>query len=273
MLRGGFLGFLIFLACRLVAGEPVTPLAQAHSHNDYLRRRPLLDALDQGFCGVEADVFLVGGDLLVAHNRKDVRPDFTLRRGYLEPLAQRVRTRSGVFAQPETRLLLLIDIKEEGEAVYPVLKRQLEPFADILTRFGPDGVNTGAVTVVVSGDRPVARIQADADRLCAVDGRLAQLDDGSSPVLYPLVSESWPFAWRGGGPMPEAQASRMKALVEKAHAQGRKVRFWGGPDALPGWEAQRNAGVDILNTDHLPELGAFLRGEPQPRKGAVEESQ
>ena len=30
-----------------------------HAHNDYLHSRPLLDALDQGFDSVEADVFLV----------------------------------------------------------------------------------------------------------------------------------------------------------------------------------------------------------------------
>jgi hypothetical protein len=59
-----------------VAHAVVKPLSEAHSHNDYLHRRPLLDALEQGFCGVEADVFLVDGDLLVAHDRKDVNLNY-----------------------------------------------------------------------------------------------------------------------------------------------------------------------------------------------------
>ena len=52
----------------------VTPLRQAHAHNDYEHVRPLHDALDHGFTSVEADIFLVDGDLLVAHDPEDVDP-------------------------------------------------------------------------------------------------------------------------------------------------------------------------------------------------------
>ena len=50
--------------------EDVLPLAKAHAHNDYEHTRPLLDALDHGFTSVESDVWLVNGELLVAHIRK-----------------------------------------------------------------------------------------------------------------------------------------------------------------------------------------------------------
>ncbi|HET6325009.1 MAG TPA: hypothetical protein VFG04_09940, partial [Planctomycetaceae bacterium] len=49
-----------------LAAEP-TPLIRAHAHNDYEHKRPLFDALDQGLCSVEADIFLVDGQLLVGH--------------------------------------------------------------------------------------------------------------------------------------------------------------------------------------------------------------
>ena len=42
----------------LNAEESSKPLGQAHAHNDYYHKRPLLDALSHGFCSVEADVFL-----------------------------------------------------------------------------------------------------------------------------------------------------------------------------------------------------------------------
>src|SRR5712692_10174041 len=45
----------------------IVPLKHAHAHNDYEHKRPLLDALDHGFCSVEADVFLDGDALLVGH--------------------------------------------------------------------------------------------------------------------------------------------------------------------------------------------------------------
>ena len=78
------------------AAEPV-PLLHAHAHNDYEHARPLAEALERGFCSVEADVYLVEGRLLVAHDRKDVKPERTLASLYLDPLRDRVRRGGGKF--------------------------------------------------------------------------------------------------------------------------------------------------------------------------------
>src|ERR1043165_1062303 len=67
------------------AAEPlVRPLIQAHAHNDYEHTRPLWDALAQGFCSVEADIHLVDGKLLVAHDARDVNSERTLEKLYLD---------------------------------------------------------------------------------------------------------------------------------------------------------------------------------------------
>src|SRR5689334_17418060 len=50
-------------------------LYYGHSHNDYRQKHPLTDALRLGYLSIEADVFLVDGDLLVAHEREECRPD------------------------------------------------------------------------------------------------------------------------------------------------------------------------------------------------------
>src|SRR2546426_4129702 len=71
------------------------PLVRAHAHNDYEHARPLLDALDHGFCSIEADVWLVEGKLLVAHDRNKVKPDRTLQALYLDPMRERVRRNGG----------------------------------------------------------------------------------------------------------------------------------------------------------------------------------
>src|SRR6185295_14563982 len=80
-------------AATCCASEGVTakPLPQAHAHNDYEHARPLLDALDHGFCSVEADIWLTPDGLLVAHDRKDLKPARTLEALYLDPLRERVK--------------------------------------------------------------------------------------------------------------------------------------------------------------------------------------
>ena len=70
-------------------------LVNAHAHNDYLHPRPLLDALEQGFGSVEADVFLVDGKLLVAHSILEIRHERTLEDLYLKPLAARCDSNGG----------------------------------------------------------------------------------------------------------------------------------------------------------------------------------
>jgi hypothetical protein len=69
----------------------MTPLPRAHPHNDYWRKRPLQDALECGFCSVEADTFLVGDQLLVGHDPHELRPERTLESLYLAPLRERAR--------------------------------------------------------------------------------------------------------------------------------------------------------------------------------------
>src|SRR5882724_4727485 len=75
-------------------GSP-KPLVHAHAHNDYEHPRPLLDALDHGFCSVEADIFLVDGLLLVAQYRKGLKPERTLQALYLDPLKKRALENGG----------------------------------------------------------------------------------------------------------------------------------------------------------------------------------
>jgi hypothetical protein len=273
VLMCGVLGLL--LAAHSSAAE-VRPLVQAHSHNDYEQKRPLLEALDYGFCSVEADVYLVEGQLWVAHDRKDLKPERTLKSLYLEPLAERVRNRVGIFADPQARLMLLVDVKGQGAEVYQRLKTELAPYAPMLTRFRDTGVVTGAVTVVLSGDRAWDLARADRDRWCALDGRMSDLTNaapagvaGSSrppASLVPLVSESWRtlFRWDGDGEMSASDKARLKGLVSQAHAQGRKIRFWALPDRPEAWKVCQDAGVDLINTDKIPALSAFLQGQPLP---------
>jgi hypothetical protein len=220
----------------------------------------LLDALDHGFCSVEADIYLIDGKLLVAHNRSDVRPERTLQALYLDPLRERVRRNGGRVFKDGPPVLLLIDVKSEPEATYVLLRQVLQDYASMLTRFSQESISTGAVTVIISGNRARQILASEPTRLAAMDGRPEDLDGHAPKSLIPLVSEDWKrlFAWRGTGPFPEEQRVKLKALTEKAHEQGRKIRFWGTADTPPVWSELLNAGVDLINADDLSGLREFL---------------
>jgi glycerophosphoryl diester phosphodiesterase len=241
------------------------PLPCAHSHNDYEHERPLLDALEQGFCSVEADIHLVNGRLLVAHDRVSVKPERTLERLYLEPLRERVQKHGGRVYQNGPPILLLIDLKSEAEATYRVLHETLQRYEGMLTKFTKDRTETNAVTVVISGNRPRELMLSQTVRYAGFDGRLPDLETNANSHFIPLVSDNWRtvFKWRGMGLMPEDEQNQLREIVSKAHAKGMKIRFWGAPDRPEIWEASWKAGVDLINTDDLKGLRDFLIRAPR----------
>lgn len=250
------------------SGASPSPLPRAHAHNDYLHPRPLLDALDQGFTGVEADVYLVNGRLLVAHDLADVRPERTLEALYLNPLAERVRTNGGFVYDRDTEFTLLVDIKANPEGCYAVLRGLLDRQPSLFTRFTNTNRTRGPITVILSGERPITQVRSEPMRRCAIDGRLSDLDTNPSPFLIPLVSESWrpTFSWFREERLTESDRQRLRALVQRAHDQGRRIRFWGVQDQPYAWRELNEAGVDMLNTDRLADLRNFLMSPASRRR-------
>lgn len=244
--------------------ESARPLPNAHAHNDYEHPRPLLDALDHGFCSVEADVYLVDGQLLVAHDRVDVSAERTLQALYLDPLKERVANRGGVFGRESPSLTLLIDIKSEGAETFAVLRELLSQYADMLTVVEDDRIEQKAVTIVISGNRPVQEIAAMNPRYAAMDGRLADLGGDVPSHFMPLVSDHWlrHFRWQGDGPMPEEEQRQLRKFVRQAHQEQRQVRFWATPEDPAVWAELLDAGVDFIGTDELEKLSAFLNSRP-----------
>jgi hypothetical protein len=238
------------------------PLENAHSHNDYWRARPLTDALDRGFCSVEADVFLVDGALLVGHAREELAAGKTLESLYLAPLAARVRENGGSVHRGGKRFFLLIDIKGDAAATYATLREVLSKYSELLTTVENGEVRPGAVTVVISGNRPTIDKNDMAPRYAGLDGRTSDLASDVPAHLMPMISDNWTsqFRWTGNGPMPESLRAKLQEIVTKAHASGRVVRFWATPENEHVWRELRSAGVDLINTDQLDRLAAFLRG-------------
>lgn len=253
---------LISLACAAtLTAEPVAPLPRAHAHNDYRHQRPLLDALDQGFCSVEADIFLVDGVFLVGHGKSELRPDRTLESLYLKPLAARVQANKGSVYPKKERFILLIDIKSDGDKAYPILDQLLSRYQHLFTAQLNGTSRPGPIMAILSGNRPRALMEADQSRYCFYDGRASDLGTLAPPSLLPLVSDNWRnhFKWRGSGDIPADELAKLVAFVTRTHKENRLLRFWAVPDNAKCWKVLHEAGVDLINTDKLSELATFLR--------------
>ena len=242
----------------------VKPLPQAHAHNDYEHTRPLLDALDNRFNEVEADVFLIDGELYVSH----IRPLFkdssrTLRNLYLRPLRARIQQNKGwVYAGHQQLFYLMIDFKTQGDSTYKVLQAQLQEFEAILAQTNdPAEKPIKPVKVFISGNRPnITQILRDTAALAALDGRPGDLGQGIPNTYMPVVSLPYRevLQWRGRGKAPYNKVPELKQLIEKTHQEGKKLRLWGMPDNPKVWAFLLEMGIDLINTDKLEPFRLFM---------------
>jgi hypothetical protein len=254
----------LFIGCAFRNGENRVVLP-AHAHNDYFHERPLLDALECGFRSIEADVYSVGDSLFVAHDAPQVKPGRTLRKLYLDPLKKVIRQNNGSVYGDGSTLILFVDIKDDGLRTYKLLHAILTDYHDLLTQYEHDSVRQGAITVIVSGNRPKEYMQKQELRYAGYDGRTGDLDSGLPSSFMPVISDNWNnlFSWKGEGEMPVDEKERLKMIVDKTHENGSILRFWATPDK-PGaereavWEVLSNAGVDLIGSDDLKGLQSWL---------------
>jgi hypothetical protein len=238
--------------------QPATPLP--HAHNDYMHERPLLDALANGFSSVEADVFLVNGELLIGHDQSQLRPGKTLTALYLEPLSQRIKAQGGRVQKDAETFYLLIDFKTDGETTYTALKNQLKPYHSLLSAFDDSTTKINALTIIISGNRPKSTMAKESQRWVGYDGRVSDLANKPNRHLIPWISDNWRshFRWDGRGNMPAEEQRKLESLVQQVHANGQMLRLWAVPDTPASWTVQQNAGVDFINSDRLEDLAKFL---------------
>ncbi|KAK7964003.1 hypothetical protein PG988_010977 [Apiospora saccharicola] len=247
---------------------------RCHSHNDYLRPHPLFSALAAGCIGVEADVFLSddGQDLLIGHDRASLSNDKTLRSMYLSPLLEMLRHRNpggvqqshnssinqagqGIYRMsPQTSLVLLIDVKEKPDVVWPMVIRQLEQLRDgrFLTRYETlaetgSTLLSGALTVVGSGDLDLDTLIAaygarplNANRSfygahdTFLDAPLTSLEAGgpgnygTSNSYYASTSFQASVGSARFG-LSNEQRRKVRAQVHTARQKGLMARYWGYP--------------------------------------------
>jgi len=255
---------------RYVSEPAIAPVDHTHAHNDYEHKHPLFDALRNGFVSLESDIYQGGdNDLYVAHMPWQIRDDRTLASLYLEPLKQIVAQNGSVYRGSQKSLILLIDVKSLGDEVHEILQKQLEDYKDILTSYDEHGNKTErAVTVLKTGYRPSSDYKHKKTSYYEYEGRFSdKIGYGVCDGLNaPVVSGKWSdeLEWDGKGQFPADQKKKLRNIVLRFHKNSKEVRLWDIPDKEIVWKEVRDAGVDFINTDRLPELHYYLTKQNSP---------
>ena len=246
---------LLLLLSTVVVGQPVSySTANAHSHNDYEQRVPLTTAYNEMFGSIEADIFWVNGELLVAHKQEEQVTHRTLEDLYLKPMQTYVEKNKGyIYADTSRRLQFMIDLKTNGDTTLGTLVELLKKY--------PALTNCATLKIAISGNRPEVNTWPAYPSFIWFDGELQK--EYSTNALTRIVMLSGEFkkytTWRGKGELSAAQRDTLQQVISWAHTLGKPVRFWGAPDTKNTWQQLMGLKVDYINTDKIKALSGFIR--------------
>ena len=249
-----FLFLSILLSINTLAQQKHYTVADAHAHNDYMHPVPFYTAWNAGFGSIEADVFPVNGVLLVSHSKKALNPKRTLDSLYLNPLLKELQK------NPGRKVNLLIDIKENYKPALQILLQELEPLKKYLSS---DFNSTKPVTILISGERPPPSEYKNYPRYIFFDDDLRLVHTPAEWKRIGLVSLSFErySHWNGEGNLPDSDRNVVAHVIDSVHNAGKKIRFWAAPDNENSWVTQMKLGADVIGTDKIHQLSAFLSRE------------
>ncbi len=235
------------------------PLAHAHAHNDYRQKKPLLEALENGFTSIEIDVYSHKKRLVVSHLKWNLNRKPSLEELYLIPLQKRIAENGGtVYFGDSTPVILMIDLKQDKGELYQLLKDQLPLYLDLFERNRAGKKQWGPLKIILSGRPPLDRLLVDSPDFLAVDGYLDALRPELGKALRPRASASFKkhAKWHKKRGLSPADRQKLADLVKAAQNLGIKTRFWATPNDPRLWKILLDMGVDWINVD---DLGGFKR--------------
>jgi hypothetical protein len=254
-----FLTLLAAISFQLKAQIKNIPVA--HAHNDYKHRLPLLDAIANGFCSVEADIFYRSGKFLVAHTTFGIRKKNTLQRLYLEPLSKLIKSNNDkIYSDLNTEFELMIDTKGRwSEEQLRELELVLLKYEKVFTIYKNGVPERKAVKVLLSGGGYVNIIKSDNPRIFSVDAGIGEINSSLDSNIICRNSAPYKsyFKWKGRGMMPVHEKEILDRLCADAQQNGRKIRFWACPQNKNVWTVLLDAGVGWINIDKLKKFRKF----------------
>jgi alkaline phosphatase len=244
--------FILLLSAITASAQKYTP-ANIFSHNDYVQPNPFHRAYGHGAGYIEADIFLQENDLLVAHASEEIKKENTLDKLYLAPLQEKIiQNKGSVYSDKKKTLMLMIDLKTEGVPTVSVLIEKLKNYPELLS--------CKTLNITLSGNMPDTALWKNYPDFIYFDGRpgIAYTKDQLNRIVMISTSFRSYSKWEGSSKLPKEDEDKLKALIEDAHAKGKKMRFWASPDFEDAWKVFTDMKMDMLVTDNVPLLSAFI---------------
>lgn len=247
------------------------PLPFGHSHNDYLQKRPLFQAIELGFGSIEIDVCLDKyHNIRVAHDPIFLSTKKTIEEMYFDPIVKMINDGDTMFKYTnDNPLVLMIDIKKNADSTYIYLKKIFLKYADYIKQYkNNDLVHDAPLYISISGAKPWQLMQKDTLLFAHMDGSLELTNVDSFLLANRERSElmdraSLPYTqykkYKRQFNSTEELLLNMQVINGIYGARGIRTRFWAVPNNEKVWNELLLAGVTWINVDRLNKFSEFYK--------------
>ncbi len=262
----------------------------------------MFSAIEVGCIGVEADIWLFDERLYVGHSIASLTHNRTLNSLYIHPLLEILSKQNprstilpddtsqphGVFdTSPEQTLILLIDFKTSGPALWPHVQTALQPLREknYLTRSNGTQITRGPITVVGTGNTPFDLVNSEESNPhhdVFFDAPLSEMYEGLNISNLPTAistKEKRPKNTKqeaGSSKAGTNVADTTKLYSEKDRKRGSDVESHGNLGAISGDANAYNTGnsyyasVSFAEAIGLLEDGGFSDHQLELLRGQIE---
>ena len=222
--------FALLLLCSLPIWSQDISL---HAHNDYAKKKPLYDALEQEIYSIEIDVFPTSKGIVVAHTGNSLMQKPLLEDLYILPLKDLLANRK-IPAQ----LSLVFDIKKGGNntflEVMQIVQKHLFPYRSHLR-------------LLFTGDcNNMSRSTYKNWNILFDNSLYSYLKTGEIPDYTGRFSNSYSSF---NSYEHKIHPDTIKSRLQLANMMGIETRLWAAPNNTNTWDKLIIKGFNTLNVD------------------------
>lgn len=223
------------------------------SARNFKNATDLWESIGLGIINYRADVMYIYGNLYVT----DAMPDSanhhlpTLTEAYLYPLYNQFKKNNGeILPGYAGDIYLILNFTFQPVQIYRQLAAEMRPFSDMLTYSADGKKHQGKLTILINDRKSLEKINSIKPSFLALVGTPEDLeknaDSGKMPLIEVRLNEF--TTWNGLGNIPFDDFTKLRQLVEKAHAQNKKVVLTNCPVSKNIADLVKTVKIDFLAT-------------------------
>lgn len=232
------------------------------SHN-FEGSADLWESIGKGIFNYQADVMYIYGKIFVTPLMPD-SPEHhlpTLTDAYLYPLYNQFKKNNGeIIPGYQSDIYLVLNLTAQPVQVYKQLAIEMRPFMDMLTYKNADSEHQGKLRILIKDKAQLQTINNIKPSFLGLVGNSGDVDKNSDPNQMPLIEIDFNELtnWKGTGNIPFEDFVKIKDLVAKVHAQGKKISLINCPSYQQVADLIKTAKVDFLSTPEAIKMAGFF---------------